>query len=164
MNKYGVTLVGGTIGSVFAGGNCSVKVDKGSKSSKDGCKTELEFFCEAFGIRKEDIVYEKEIIDDSQTLEEEEKKKKENELIKFRNNFDNEARKLGAKYVITYKKIVDSNINEHHYAIISDININKQLLDALKVYFGIFEVDDLRIGCYSVEEIPNNFYYYKKKK
>ena len=43
MNKYGVILVGGTIGSVFAGGNCSGK----GKENEDE-KNFKKFFCECF--------------------------------------------------------------------------------------------------------------------
>ena len=34
MNKYGVILIGGTIGSVFAGGNCSGKENEDEKNFK----------------------------------------------------------------------------------------------------------------------------------
>ena len=44
MNKYGVILVGGTIGSVFAGGNCSGKENE-KKNKIDEFKAELkEYF------------------------------------------------------------------------------------------------------------------------
>ena len=76
MNKYGVILIWGTIGSVFAGGNCSGKVDKGSKSSKDGGKMELKFFCKAFGIIKEDIVYDCRYVDDKYIIPKEKKEAK----------------------------------------------------------------------------------------
>ena len=59
MNKYGVILVGGTIGSVVAGGNCSGKGDKENNKSKkiDEIENIKALICECFGIRKENIIF-----------------------------------------------------------------------------------------------------------
>ena len=65
MNKYGVILVGGTIGSVFAGGNCSGKENE-KKNKIDGFKAKTK---EYFSVDNEKNYIIKECTDPHNTKE-----------------------------------------------------------------------------------------------
>ena len=132
MNKYGVILIGGTIGSVIASCNCSSKGDKSNLGNKI---SETDFVCKAFGIKVEDIAFDKKFIDDSNIIDDEEKKQnKISELCEFYDLVAEEQYKLGEskKYTITFVKnryIGENYIQNLHYWIVkSNIKINNNLL------------------------------------
>ena len=62
ISKYVVILVVGTISSIFAGCNCSVKEDENDEKNKDieesqELKIFKNFICSCFSIYEEDIIF-----------------------------------------------------------------------------------------------------------
>ena len=154
MFRFKSFLVFCFVSSIFAGGTCYIK-------------TELDFVCKAFGIKNKDILFKKEIIDDSDTIKDEVwKNKKKEELgssILLINKKEKEL-KDSIKVEISFSKVTDSVAGVvktfNVYLIKSNVKINEKLLGKVP------EDDSTKYkstGIYMVGKDNKNSFYIKKK-